>query len=85
MTRNIYKLKLYINNPEEGRTFIDIYLDVSTITSFYIPIKDAQDPEDKEAINITSDGDNYTIMQQPHIIQYLTEEFVNKARGSKSL
>lgn len=78
----IYKLQLWTLSGEvtgEGE-FKDVYFDVSQITGFYIP---ENDDEFGDAINILFNGDLVTIKQEPHIIKYLTENFVETAIENK--
>ena len=72
----VYELKLYayIGEDQSGG-FIDMWLDVETITGFYIPVR-TEDNTEGEAINILHDGDMATILQENHIMEYLNERFV---------
>jgi len=71
-----YKLKLYAETEEDVTMWMELYLDVETITGFYIPLSD----EDEEpSINIFIGDAPITIKQEDHIIDYLYNRFVINA------
>lgn len=75
----IYKLKIYtlLDDNTNNGIFKDLYFDVSKIDGFYIPEQD--DNFEYEGINILFCGDMITVKQEAHIVNYLTEKFVDKA------
>ena len=71
-----YRLKLYAETEEDITMWMDLYLDVETITGFYIPLSD----EDEEpSINIFIGDNPITIKQEDHIIDYLYNRFAKNA------
>ena len=71
-----YRLKLYAETDEDVTMWMELYLDVETITGFYIPLSD----EDEEpSINIFIGDNPITIKQEDHIIDYLYNRFVINA------
>ena len=71
-----YRLKLYAETDEDVTMWMELYLDVETITGFYIPLSD----EDEEpSINIFIGDSPITIKQEDHIIDYLYNRFAKNA------
>ena len=69
-----YKLLLYAQDENEEATWMDFYLDADTIDGFYVPnLEESELP----SINIFVSGQFITILQQDHIMDYLTERFGN--------
>ena len=79
MERNIYKIKVWMETDDIGVHWVDTYFDVNEIFGFFIPAKREGLGEVDEAINILVNGDTITIKQEPHIVDYLTHMFVNRA------
>lgn len=77
--RNIYKLQIWVCLDEvtDESEFKDLYFDVSKITGWFVP-EDNPDMDCK-ALNIFFDGDMITIKQEPHILEYLRQVFVDPA------
>lgn len=77
MTRNIYKLQVWVCLDEvtDESEFKDFYFDVNRITGWFVP-EDNPDMEGDKGLNIFFDGDMITIKQEPHILEYLKEMFV---------
>ena len=72
---NNFKLLLYTENPaepEEKGTWLDFYLNVSTIQGFYIPMLD---DDEIPSINLLISGEFITILEQEHIVDYLNNRF----------
>ena len=74
----IYKLKIWCEPEHEEPKFKDLYFDVSKITGWFIPDK-RDDRVEENAINILFEGDMITVLQENHIVKYLTEKFVETA------
>ena len=71
-----YKLKFWTED-DEGEHWDDLYLNVSSITGFYIPKKDVYDKD--LGINLFFNGGHITVKQEKHIMDYLTLKFVSKS------
>ena len=69
-----YKLLLYAQDALEEATWMDFYLSVAMIDGFYVPnLEEGELP----SINIFVAGQFITILQQDHIMDYLSERFGN--------
>lgn len=73
----IYKVTLHAETEEGQSEYIDLYLNVSKIDYFYIPIDNEDYPH--KGINICVGGITFTILQEESIMNYLLTEWVNKA------
>lgn len=73
MNRNPYKLKLWVSFNKDNR-FIVLFLDMNSVTGFYIPDREGDD--DVKTINLLFGTGIMTVMQEPHLLKYLTDEFV---------
>jgi len=69
-----YKLLLYTHDENEEATWMDFYLSVSMIDGFYVP---NLEEDELPSINIFVAGQFITILQQDHIMDYLSERFGN--------
>jgi hypothetical protein len=77
----IYKVQIWLSGDEdmgEKATFRDLYFDMAKITGFYIP-NGCEEMQGVEAVNIFFEGDMMTIKQEPHVLKYLSENFVRNA------
>lgn len=76
--KDIFKLKIWMegDNDNDGE-FRDFYFDVNKINGWFIP--DLSEEIGTGAINIFFEGDYITIKQEPHIVKWLTENFVEEA------
>ena len=81
MERCILKLQIWDTKDEitdEGE-FRNFYFDVSKVSGWFIPT-DNEEMEGEEAINILFEGDMITVKQEPHLIKYLSEKFVEPSK-----
>ena len=69
-----YKLLLYAQDADEEATWMDFYLSVAMIDGFYVP---NLEEDELPSINIFVAGQFITILQQDHIMDYLSERFGN--------
>ena len=69
-----YKLLLYTHDENEDATWMDFYLSVSMIDGFYVP---NLEEDELPSINIFVAGQFITILQQDHIMDYLSTRFGN--------
>ena len=69
-----YKLLLYAQDADEEATCMDFYLSVAMIDGFYVP---NLEENELPSINIFVAGQFITILQQDHIMDYLSERFGN--------
>ena len=69
-----YKLLLYAQDADEEATWIDFYLSVAMIDGFYVP---NLEEDELPSINIFVAGQFITILQQDHIMDYLSTRFGN--------
>lgn len=78
--RNIYKLQIWVCLDEvtDESEFRVCYFDVSKITGWFVPT-DNPEMEGAKALNIFFEGDMICVKQEPHILRYLTEVFVEPA------
>jgi len=82
----IYKLKLNVFKEDgEGEVdmnddtmWSDLYLDVTKIVGFRVYNYTCTKKKDQASF-IYTNGEVYLIKNEPHIIEYLMENFVNKA------
>ena len=69
-----YKLLLYAQDADEEATWMDFYLSVAMIDGFYVP---NLEENELPSINIFVAGQFITILQQDHIMDYLSKRFGN--------
>jgi len=69
-----YKLLLYAQDADEEATWMDFYLSVAMIDGFYVP---NLEENELPSINIFVAGQFITILQQDHIMDYLSTRFGN--------
>jgi len=69
-----YKLLLYAQDENEEATWMDFYLSVAMIDGFYVP---NLEENELPSINIFVAGQFITILQQDHIMDYLSKRFGN--------
>ena len=69
-----YKLLLYAQDADEEATWMDFYLSVAMIDGFYVP---NLEEDELPSINIFVAGQFITILQQDHIMDYLSTRFGN--------
>ena len=69
-----YKLLLYAQDENEEATWMDFYLSVAMIDGFYVP---NLEENELPSINIFVAGQFITILQQDHIMDYLSTRFGN--------
>lgn len=81
MNRTPYKLKLWASFDKENR-FINLFLDMNSITGFYIPEKDEESGDSSKTINLLFGAEVITVMQEPHLIKFLEETFINKGKNN---
>lgn len=78
MNRLPYKLKMWASFGNENR-FITFFLDMNSVTGFYIPEKDEESVEDS-TINLLFGAEVITVMQEPHLIKFLEDTFTKEAQ-----
>ena len=69
-----YKLLLYAQDADEEATWMDFYLSVAMIDGFYVP---NLEENELPSINIFVAGQFIAILQQDHIMDYLSTRFGN--------
>ena len=69
-----YKLLLYTHDENEEAAWMDFYLSVAMIDGFYVP---NLEENELPSINIFVAGQFITILQQDHIMDYLSTRFGN--------
>ena len=69
-----YKLLLYAQDADEEATWMDFYLSVAMIDGLYVP---NLEEDELPSINIFVAGQFITILQQDHIMDYLSTRFGN--------
>jgi len=67
---NNYKLQVLVQPDEGDSTFKDLFLNIDEVLGFYIP----DDPE-FDIVNLFFSGYVMTVLQEPHLIDYLTHRF----------
>lgn len=77
MNRTPYKLKLWASFEKENR-FITLFLDMNSVTGFYIPEKDRSSDDSSKTINLLFGAEVMTVMQEPHLIKFLKETFIDE-------
>ena len=76
---NIYKLKVGVVLGEDEIAYKDLWFDVNQIVGWYIPENTPEDEHLGAGITILFNGDTMTVVQEPHIVAYLKERFVDVA------
>lgn len=78
---NVFKLKVLTCSGDHEQSYLkDLYLNVDVISGFYIPEKHEEDEHiEGEFITLIHDGHWTNVLQEPHIVKYLTDNFVNKS------
>lgn len=79
----IYKLKvLYYSDDSPESSLKDLYLNVESISGFYIIDKSSEDEHiEGDFVTLCHEGQWTTVLQQKHITDYLTENFVEKSNN----
>lgn len=71
----IFKLRLLATDfDDEGEPYIveiDTYVDVSKLTYWYVPLE--EDYQTVRGVTLVLNGDALTVLQEPHILDYLTK------------
>ena len=76
---NAFKLKLYTLDEEGSTVWMPTYIRIDSIVGFYVP---AMDGHEERSINIFTTYGAITVKNEPHIEDYLYEEFADKAISS---
>lgn len=74
----IYKLKVLTCAGDDEKSILkDFYLDVETISGFFVPVKHEEDSHiEGEFITVIHQGNWTNILQERHIVEYLTNKYV---------
>ena len=74
-----FKLKLYTIDEDGLTVWMPTYVRVDSIIGFYVPF---MDNDDERSINLFTTYGAITVKNEPHIEDYLYEEFADKAISS---
>jgi hypothetical protein len=82
--QNIFELQIWLEGDDTlgiEDQFRTMYFDVSKITGWFIP---DQMKDGEKAINLLFEGDIISIKQEEHIINYLTNNWIEIANRNLS-
>jgi hypothetical protein len=67
----------------EHTKYVDLWLDMNKVEGFLIPFNRETEEQDSNTVNLIYQGDIMTVKQEPHVMNYLAENFMEVAKEAK--